>query len=294
MGPTLLGVITLTFIVTQFVPGGPVEQALMEMKGTSVDASEASGEGASASSYIARNSVNNKQIEQLKELYGFDRPPLERYWDMLKRFSHFDLGDSYYSHKSVWALIQSKLLVSISLGLWTFLITYLIAVPLGVAKAVRSGSRFDFLSSVAVMTGHAIPGFVLGIFLLVLFGGGTFWDLFPLRGLTSDNWEKLSLSGKVLDYLWHITLPVTALVVSSLAVKTMLTKMPCSNKSGGSTFCCTCKRFARRAYFVEACFSECHAAFSDRVSHPFSRRLFCRKPFDRNSLFSGWFGVAIV
>jgi ABC-type microcin C transport system permease subunit YejB len=218
--PTLLGVVTLTFLVIQFVPGGPVEQVLMEMEVST--SSEASGAGASG--YTASRSVDAKQIEQLKTLYGFDKPPLERYGQMLQRFIRFDLGDSYYSHKSVLSLIESKLPVSISLGIWTFLITYLISVPLGVAKAVRAGSRFDFVTSVVVLIGYAIPGFVMGIILLVLFGGGSFWDLFPLRGLTSDNWSQLNPAGKVFDYLWHIALPVTAAVVSNFAIKTMLTK----------------------------------------------------------------------
>lgn len=222
MLPTLLGVITVTFIVIQFVPGGPVEQIISEMSDSG--GAEAGGGGARATAYNARQGVDARQIEELDALYGFDKPSLQRYWQMLKRFAHFDLGTSYYSHKTVWELIQSKLPVSISIGLWTFFITYLISVPLGIAKAVRAGSRFDFLTSVLVLTGYAIPGFVLGIVLLVLFGGGTFWNVFPLRGLTSDNWAKLSLGGKILDYLWHITLPVTAAVISNFALKTMLTK----------------------------------------------------------------------
>jgi microcin C transport system permease protein len=143
---------------------------------------------------------------------------------MLKRFARFDLGQSYFRHQSVWQLIVSKLPVSISIGLWTFFLTYLISVPLGILKAVRHGSRFDVASSVVVLAGYAIPGFVLGVLLLVLFGGGTFLQLFPLRNLTSDNWDHLSLLGKIGDYLWHITLPIVASVVGSFAVVTMLTK----------------------------------------------------------------------
>jgi microcin C transport system permease protein len=143
---------------------------------------------------------------------------------MLGKFARFDLGESYFRHQSVWSLIVSKLPVSISIGLWTFFITYLISVPLGIAKAVRNGSKFDVATSLVVLVGFAIPGFVLGVLLLVLFGGGSFWQLFPLRNLTSDNWAALSLGGKILDYLWHITLPVTASVVGSFAIITMLTK----------------------------------------------------------------------
>lgn len=222
MIPTLLGVITLTFAVIQFVPGGPVEQVMLELKGRG-GGGEASG-GGGGSDYRGRRGIDAQQLAQIKVLYGFDKTPMERYWLMLKRFARFDLGQSYFHHQSVWSLIVSKLPVSISLGLWTFFLTYLISVPLGIAKAVRNGSRFDTLTSLVVLVGYAIPGFVLGVLLLVLFGGGTFWQLFPLRELVSDNWSDLSWPAKITDYLWHITLPVTASVVGSFAVITMLTK----------------------------------------------------------------------
>ncbi|CAG2153116.1 microcin C ABC transporter permease YejB [Cupriavidus plantarum] len=220
MIPTLIGVITLTFIVIQFVPGGPVEQMMMEMKGRG-GAGEASGGGAE---YRGRRGVDPEKIKEIQALYGFDKPPLERYFLMLKRFASFDLGQSYFQHRSVWELVKSKLPVSISLGLWTFFLSYLISVPLGISKAIRAGSRFDVISSMVVLVGYAIPGFVLGVLLLVLFGGGTFVQWFPLRGLTSDNWDQLSLMGKIMDYLWHLVLPITASVVGSFAVVTMLTK----------------------------------------------------------------------
>lgn len=220
MIPTLIGVITLTFVVIQFVPGGPVEQMMMELKGRG-GAGEASGGGAE---YRGRRGVDPEKIKEIQALYGFDKPPLERYFLMLKRFARFDLGQSYFQHRSVWELVKSKLPVSVSLGLWTFFLTYLISVPLGISKAIRAGSRFDVVTSIIVLVGYAIPGFVLGVLLLVLFGGGTFVQWFPLRGLTSDNWEQLSLMGKVMDYLWHLVLPITASVVGSFAVVTMLTK----------------------------------------------------------------------
>ncbi|ANJ72759.1 microcin C ABC transporter permease YejB [Ralstonia insidiosa] len=219
--PTLIGVVTLTFAVIQFVPGGPVEQMMMEMKGRN-GAGEASGGG--AFDYRGRRGVDAEKIKEIRALYGFDKGPVERYFLMLGRFARFDLGESYFQHRSVWELIKSKLPVSISIGLWTFFLTYLIAVPLGIAKAVRAGSRFDLVTSIIVLVGYAIPGFVLGVLLLVLFGGGTFFQWFPIRGITSDNWDQLSLLGKVTDYLWHIALPVTASVVGSFAVITMLTK----------------------------------------------------------------------
>jgi microcin C transport system permease protein len=223
MLPTLFGVMTLTFIVTQFVPGGPVEQIAMQLEG-SVERAGAEASGGGVSNYNAGTRVDPQQIAMLTELYGFDKPALERYWLMLKQLLVFDLGESYYTNQSVWELVKSKLPVSISLGMWTFLLTYLISVPLGVAKAVRAGSRFDMVTSVLVLLGYAIPGFVLGVLLLVLFGGGTYWSIFPLRGLTSDNFAQLSPIGKVLDYLWHITLPVIAAVISQFAIKTLLTK----------------------------------------------------------------------
>ena len=223
MVPTLLGVVAITFAVIQFVPGGPVEQALMELrKGQATGGGEASGGG--ASQYRGRQGVDAERVKEIQALYGFDKPPAERFWQMLKGFARFDLGQSFYHHKDVWELVKSKLPVSISLGLWTFFLTYFISVPLGVAKAIREGSRFDMVTSMLVLVGYSIPGFVLGVLLLVLFGGGSFVQWFPLRGLTSDNWEALSWGGKVLDYLWHITLPVTASVAGAFAVMTMLTK----------------------------------------------------------------------
>ena len=212
MLPTLLGVMTVAFVVIQFVPGGPVEQLMAKAR---------TGAGGV---YKARGDTDEKQIEALKKLYGFDKPAPVRYVEMLKNFATFNLGTSFMQNKPVWALIQEKLPVSISLGLWTFLISYLISVPLGVAKAVREGSRFDVVSTFFVMAGFAIPGFVLGVLLIVLFAGGTFLEWFPLRGLISDNWSDLSWPARIADYFWHLTLPLTCLVVGSFAEMTMLTK----------------------------------------------------------------------
>ncbi|MDO9180558.1 MAG: ABC transporter permease subunit [Agitococcus sp.] len=224
MIPTLIGVLTLTFAVTQFVPGGPVDHVLSQIDGESARSGAEGGSSGGGWSYSARERIDEKQIQQLTEQYGFDKPVFERYTLMLKNFAQFDLGQSYFYNEDVWTLIKSKLGVSVSLGIWTFFLTYLISVPLGVAKAVRAGTRFDFITSLFVLTGYAIPGFVLGVLLIVLFGGGSFWDVFPLRGLTSENWDELTPFGKVTDYLWHITLPVTAAVVSTFAMKTLLTK----------------------------------------------------------------------
>lgn len=220
MVPTLLGILLVTFAVVQFVPGGPVEQMVQELRGRGAGGEASAGDN----TYRGRQGVDEAKLEEIRKLYGFDKPAPVRFWEMLKRFARFDLGTSYFQQKSVWDLIKEKLPVSISLGLWTFFISYLVSIPLGIAKAVRHGSRFDLITSTAILAGYAIPSFVLGVVLLVLFGGGTFWQVFPLRGLTSDNYAQLSALGKVMDYLWHIVLPVTAMVVGSFAVTTMLTK----------------------------------------------------------------------
>jgi microcin C transport system permease protein len=223
MIPTLFGVVLLSFAVTQFVPGGPVEQMMAQLQDRSSGGESASGGGGTASTgYRGRQGVSAAQVEEIKKLYGFDKPAHQRFWETLKSYARFDLGKSFYQHKPVWELIKDKLPVSISLGLWTFFLTYLIAVPLGVRKAVQAGSNFDLWTTLIVLIGYAIPGFVLGVALLVVFGGQLQW--FPLRGLTSVNWDQLSTLGKVTDYLWHITLPVTASVLGSFATVTMLTK----------------------------------------------------------------------
>ena len=222
MIPTLIGVMLITFAVTQFVPGGPVEQLIHQLQ-KHATAGEAGGV-ATGTLYRGAAGLDTERLNELKALYGFDKPAAQRFYDMMKNYLSFNLGDSYYHHKSVLQLIVSKLPVSISIGLWTFFIVYLTCIPLGVAKAVRDGTTFDVVTSTAILVGYAIPGFVLGITLLVLFGGGSFWDVFPLRGLVSDNWSELRWHQKISDYLWHMVLPITASVVGSFAVMTMLTK----------------------------------------------------------------------
>jgi len=215
MIPTILGVLTVTFVIIQFVPGGPIETLLAEAR---------AGAGGDSGTYQARRDIDAKQVAELKALYGFDKPPFERYLSMLKSFAQFDLGKSFFRNKDVWTLIKEKLPVSISLGLWTFLLSYLISIPLGVAKAVREGTRFDTLTTLLVLVGFAIPGFVLGVLLIVLFAGGSFLDWFPLRGLTSDNWASLAWPARITDYLWHLVLPLTCYAIGSFAIVTMLTK----------------------------------------------------------------------
>ncbi len=220
MVPTLFGILLVTFVVIQFVPGGPVEQLARELRGAQVGETVTTNTGF----YRASGGLDADRLAELKTLYGFDKPAYQRFGDMIWRYLHFDLGESFYHHQSVGSLVVSKLPVSMSLGLWTFFLTYLISIPLGIRKAVRDGSAFDVATSTLLLVGYAIPGFVLGVALLVLFGGGSFLEVFPLRGLVSDNWSELGWPARIADYLWHMVLPVTASVVGSLAVMTLLTK----------------------------------------------------------------------
>ncbi|MCW8853727.1 MAG: microcin ABC transporter permease, partial [Gammaproteobacteria bacterium] len=188
MIPTLIGVMLVTFLVTQFVPGGPVEQLVSQLQGRG-HAGEASA--GTEGLYRGATGLSEEHVEKLNAMYGFDKPAPERFINMIVNYLQFDLGESYFHNKSVMELVVSKLPVSISLGVWSFFIVYLTCIPLGIVKAVRDGSSFDVISSTIILIGYAIPGFVLGITLLVLFGGGSFWDIFPLRGLVSDNWDDL-------------------------------------------------------------------------------------------------------
>ncbi len=224
MLPTLLGIVLITFLVLQILPGGPVEQMMSRLR-----APTAPGESGAAGGFAQRDrafaqQLEAEQLEYLKRLYGFDKPLPVRFWIWLKRLFTFDFGESYYLHRTVVELVVEKLPVSISLGGWSFLLTYLACIPLGIRKAVLHGTRFDSVSSVLILIGYSIPGFVLGIFLIVLLGGGSFWDVFPLRGLTSDNFAQLSALDRVMDYLWHLVLPLTSYVIGSFSVLTLLTK----------------------------------------------------------------------
>lgn len=219
--PTIIGVLFLTFAVIQFVPGGPVEQMVNQLSDLNV-----SGEASQGSTNLYRGSsgLDEEHINQLKEFYGFDKPFLERFLDLILNYLSFNLGESYFHHQSVSDLIIDKLPVSISLGLWSFFIIYTICIPLGIKKAISHGSRFDVTTSILILIGYSIPGFVLGIGLIVLLGGGSFLDVFPTRGIVSDNWHTLSMVDKIFDYLWHMTLPIISSVIGSFAVMTMLTK----------------------------------------------------------------------
>jgi microcin C transport system permease protein len=228
MIPTLFGILLITFLVIQFVPGGPVEQMVAQLQGREggIEAGGApSGPGAAGpGGYRGRQGVDAERVTEIKKLYGFDKPAHERFFQMLWQFARFDLGRSFFQSKDVWQLIKEKLPVSISLGLWTFLLVYLISIPLGIAKAVRAGTPFDTASTLVVLAGYAIPSFVVGVVLLVYFAGGTFLQWFPLRGITSISWVDMNWPHRIADYFWHIALPVTSMVLGGFAVITILTK----------------------------------------------------------------------
>ncbi len=242
--PTLLGIMVINFIVVQAAPGGPVEQLIARLSGTDVAATariagaaaggEQIGAERAASQITAGNGARSKYrgaqgldpefILELERMFGFDKPPHERFLLMLGNYATLDFGDSFYQDRSVMDLVLDKMPVSISLGLWTTLLVYLLSIPLGIRKAVRDGSRFDIWTSGIIIVGYAIPGFLFAVLLIVLFAGGSFLDLFPLRGLVSENWSDMSWPARIVDYFWHITLPVIAMVIGGFAGLTMLTK----------------------------------------------------------------------
>ena len=244
--PTILGIMLVSFVVIQFAPGGPVEQAIAQLTGSDISTSDRlnrsggetfrpnnTGGGAldsSSSRYRGAQGLDPQIIKDLEKQFGFDKPAHERFLLLIWNYARFDFGRSYFHDARVLDLILEKMPVSISLGLWLTMLTYLISIPLGIAKAVRDGSRFDAWTSVIVIVGYAIPAFMFAIFLIVVFAGGSLnlpWGLssaFPLRGLTSPNWDELSLLGKIADYFWHLTLPITAMLLGSFATMTLLTK----------------------------------------------------------------------
>jgi len=238
MIPTILGIMVINFVIIQTAPGGPVEQVIAELTGQgsaitervtrtgtgeTLQARTAADSGATGK-YRGAQGLDPEFIKELERQFGFDKPLYERFLQMMGNYIVFDFGESYFRNRSVVDLVLDKMPVSISLGLWTTLLVYLISIPLGIAKAVRDGSRLDVWSSVVVIIGNAIPAFLFAVLLLVVFAGGSYLDWFPLRGLTSENWEELSWPAKILDYFWHITLPVFAMVIGGFATLTMLTK----------------------------------------------------------------------
>jgi ABC-type uncharacterized transport system, permease component len=237
MIPTLLAIMLINFLIIQTAPGGPVEQAIAKITGEGSAITErvtrgggeamavrGPGEAGSALKYRGAQGLDPDFIKELEKQYGFDKPLWQRFVDMIKRYVVFDFGESFFRNAPVVDLVLEKMPVSISLGLWTTLLIYLISIPLGIAKAVRDGSRFDVWSSIVVVIGSAIPAFLFAVLLLVLFAGGSYVQWFPLRGIVSENWADLNWPSRIVDYLWHMVLPVTAMVVGGFATLTMLTK----------------------------------------------------------------------
>ncbi len=227
--PTLLGIIVINFVIIQAAPGGPVEQAIARIEGFKGATSRIGGGASeaasgSASSYRGAQGLDPELVKEIEHMYGFDKSAPERLWIMIKNYAHLDFGNSFFRDAKVIDLIAEKLPVSISLGLWSTLIMYLVSIPLGIAKATRHGSAFDVWTSSAIIIGYAIPAFLFAILLIVVFAGGSYWNWFPLRGLTSDNFAQLSWAGKIGDYFWHLALPITALVIGNFATMTLLTK----------------------------------------------------------------------
>ena len=239
--PTLFGIMVINFAIVQFAPGGPVEQIIARIQGNAVEATvrfgggsggDTAGQGPQAaasqqgfeSKYRGARGLPPELVAEIEQMVGFDKPPLERFFLMVGNYLTFDFGNSFFRDRAVIDLVIERLPVSITIGLWSTLFAYLISIPLGIAKAVRDGTRFDVWTSAVVIVGNAIPSFLFAILLIVLFAGGSYWNWFPLRGLTSDDWESLSAVDQVLDYLWHIALPVTAMVIGGYAQLTVLTK----------------------------------------------------------------------
>ncbi|PAU56956.1 microcin C ABC transporter permease YejB [Pseudomonas indica] len=226
--PTLFGILLINFLIIQAAPGGPVEQMIAKLEGFEGATSRIAGGGAevsvAGSNYRGAQGLDPDLVAEIERMYGFDKPAPERFWIMLTNYVHLDFGESFFRDAKVIDLIAEKMPVSISLGLWSTLIMYLVSIPLGIAKAVRHGSAFDVWTSSAIIIGYAIPAFLFAILLIVMFAGGSYFDWFPLRGLTSNNFDELSLGGKIIDYFWHLALPITALVIGNFATLTLLTK----------------------------------------------------------------------
>ena len=238
MVPTLFGIMVINFVVIQFAPGGPVEKVIAQFQGLDSDVTarisrssgsetsqmQSMGGSESQSRYRGAQGLDPALIKEIEKQFGFDQPAHERFFKMIKEYVCLDFGKSYYRDEKVIDLIISKLPVSISLGFWTILITYLVSIPLGIRKAVKDGTKFDIWTSGLIILGNTIPNFLFAVLLIVLFAGGSYWQIFPLRGIVSDNWAELGLGAKILDYFWHMTLPILSMIIGSFAVMTMMTK----------------------------------------------------------------------
>ncbi len=230
MIPTLFGIMLISFAIVQFAPGGPVERVIAQLQGNNTDPAARIGGGSGDlggggdSAYRGSQGLDPEFIKQLEKQFGFDKPAHERFFKMVWDYLRFDFGKSYFRDTTVLQLIKEKLPVSMSLGLWMLLLSYAVSIPLGIRKAVKDGTAFDIWTSGIIIVGYAIPGFLFAIILIVFFAGGSFWNIFPLRGLTSENFNELSWFGKIKDYAWHVTLPLISMAIAVFATKTLLTK----------------------------------------------------------------------
>jgi microcin C transport system permease protein len=227
--PTLFGIILINFAIVQLAPGGPVDQAIAQITGmagsSTMSVSNAGAMGPSApTGYTASSGLNPEVLEEIKKQFGFDKPAHERFWLMIKNYAVFEFGDSYFQDRSVVDIVLERIPVTMSLGLWTMLIVYMISIPLGVKKALKDGQAFDVWTSTIIFIAYAVPGFIFAVILIVVFAGGSYLDWFPMRGLSSEGASELGFFGQVADYLWHLALPVTALTIGGFATLTMLTK----------------------------------------------------------------------
>ena len=306
MIPTVFGIMLVSFVVVQFAPGGPVERVIAQLSGSDTGATSRIS-GSAGGDFGARGAlqpgaqldVNGKYrgaqgldpefIKSLEKQFGFDKPAYERFFLMLWNYVRFDFGKSYFRDVSVLQLIKEKLPVSISLGIWMTLISYLISIPLGIRKAVRDGSQFDVWTSGVIIVGYAIPGFLFAILLIILFAGGSFFDIFPLRGLTSDGWSQFPWWKKILDYFWHLTLPIISMGLAAFATMTLLDQELVPR---GVTQAIRAHR-ARQGLLgaagaVRPHFSQCHAARHRRLSQRVRQRLLRRLAVDRDHFLARW------
>ncbi len=298
MVPTIFGIIFVSFVIVQFVPGGPVERAISQLQGLDEGGSRIGGGGSQigaaaahagdiSSRYRGAQGLDPKFIKELEKQYGFDKPATERFWLLVRNYATFHLGESYFRNEPVLSLVREKLPVSISLGVWMTLLSYAISIPLGIRKAVSDGSRFDTWTSAVIIVGYAIPSFLFAILLVVLFCGGSFWQIFPLRGLTSDNFVDLSWWQRILDYLWHITLPVSALVLSAFATITLLTKNSFLDEIK-KAYVQTARNEGpyRAAGALRSCLSQRDADRHRWIPRRFHRSLLHRRAVDRTGLLA--------
>ena len=304
MIPTIFGIMLVSFVVVQFAPGGPVERVIAQLSGTDTGATSRIS-GSAGGDFGARGAlqsgaqldVNSKYrgaqgldpefIKSLEKQFGFDKPAYERFFLMLWNYLRFDFGKSYFRDVSVLQLIKEKLPVSISLGIWMTLLSYLISIPLGIRKAVRDGSQFDVWTSGVIIVGYAIPGFLFAILLIILFAGGSFFDIFPLRGLTSDGWAQFPWWQKILDYFWHLMLPIVSMGLAAFATMTLLTKNSFLEELRKQyVLTARAKGCSRAAGALRPYFPQRHAAGHRRLSRRVRQRVFCRLAFDRDHLLA--------